>query len=229
VSFTTCSISGIREHFRWFDLPFWRLLLWASAHRSQRLIAVSEPTRADLLHYYRLPPERITVIPHGVEPRILARRKRDFRLRTGRDSRLSYPLAGDIDRGAEGGVPDVGCALAECAETGGGTTAGQLSGSRMAAVCGGGGKLSCRVPLCIGDLGRRVCQRRGYERTEDDTGRAVGVPSPTQPAIDGGVVPAMPKPGHTLLCPNETPQDNNHSSHVQRVRDGSQGSFRPRF
>jgi glycosyltransferase involved in cell wall biosynthesis len=57
------------EHFRWFDLPFWRLLLWASAQRSQRLIAVSEATRGDLLHYYRLSPERITVIPHGVEPR----------------------------------------------------------------------------------------------------------------------------------------------------------------
>ena len=57
------------EHFRWFDLPFWRLLLWASAHRSQRLIAVSEATRADLIHYYGLPAERITAIPHGVEPR----------------------------------------------------------------------------------------------------------------------------------------------------------------
>jgi glycosyltransferase involved in cell wall biosynthesis len=98
------------EHFRWFDLPFWRLLLWASAHRSQRLIAESESTRADLLHYYRLPPERIDVIPLGVETRFFelarthlepyllcvstlhphknldrlirayARRKRDFRL-----------------------------------------------------------------------------------------------------------------------------------------------------
>src|SRR5579863_229228 len=57
------------EHFRWFDLPFWRLLLWASAHRSRRLIADSESTRADLLHYYRLSPERIDVIPLGVEPR----------------------------------------------------------------------------------------------------------------------------------------------------------------
>jgi len=56
------------EHFRWFDLPFWRLLLWASAHRSRRLIAVSESTRADLLRFYRIEPERITVIPHGVDP-----------------------------------------------------------------------------------------------------------------------------------------------------------------
>jgi glycosyltransferase involved in cell wall biosynthesis len=57
------------EHFRWFDLPFWRLLLWASARRSQRLIADSESTRADLLHYYQLLPERIDVIALGVEPR----------------------------------------------------------------------------------------------------------------------------------------------------------------
>ncbi len=56
------------EYFRWFDLPFWRFLLWASAHRSHRLIAVSEATRADLLHFYRLPKERIAVVHHGVEP-----------------------------------------------------------------------------------------------------------------------------------------------------------------
>jgi len=56
------------ENFRWFDLPFWRLLLWAAAHRSRRLIAVSEATRADLLRFYRIPRERIAVIAHGVEP-----------------------------------------------------------------------------------------------------------------------------------------------------------------
>ena len=56
------------EYFRWFDLPFWRALLWVSAHRSRRLIAVSEATRADLLRIYRIPPERMCVVPHGVEP-----------------------------------------------------------------------------------------------------------------------------------------------------------------
>jgi glycosyltransferase involved in cell wall biosynthesis len=60
------------EHFRWFDLPFWRLLLWASAHRARRLIAVSEATRTDLLGVYRLPPERIDVVLHGVEPDFFA-------------------------------------------------------------------------------------------------------------------------------------------------------------
>jgi glycosyltransferase involved in cell wall biosynthesis len=56
------------EYFRWFDLPFWRLLLWTAAHRSHRLIAVSDATRSDLLQFYRTPEERIAVIQHGVEP-----------------------------------------------------------------------------------------------------------------------------------------------------------------
>ncbi len=56
------------EYFRWFDLPVWRFMLWAAAHRSRRIIAVSEVTRADVAHFYRLSPERIVVAPHGVNP-----------------------------------------------------------------------------------------------------------------------------------------------------------------
>ncbi len=56
------------ENFRWFDLPFWRLLLWSSAHRSRRLIADSEATRDDLLRYYHLDAARIAVVPLGVDP-----------------------------------------------------------------------------------------------------------------------------------------------------------------
>lgn len=67
------------EFFRWFDLPFWRLLLWTSAHCSRRLIAVSEATRDDLLRYYRLRANRISVVHHGVEPAFfeLASRRED--------------------------------------------------------------------------------------------------------------------------------------------------------
>ena len=53
------------EYFRWFDLPFWHLLLRLSARRSRSLIAVSESTRADLRRYYGADS---TVIHHGVEP-----------------------------------------------------------------------------------------------------------------------------------------------------------------
>ncbi len=57
------------EYFRWFDLPFWRLLLWAAARRSAALIAVSAATAADLVRHYQTPQTRIRVIPHGVEDR----------------------------------------------------------------------------------------------------------------------------------------------------------------
>lgn len=56
------------QYFRRFDLPFWRFMLWAAAHRSQKIIAVSEATRADLLHYYRIPVARVSVVHHGVDP-----------------------------------------------------------------------------------------------------------------------------------------------------------------
>jgi glycosyltransferase involved in cell wall biosynthesis len=55
------------EFFRWFDLPFWRLLLWASARRSRTLIAVSEATRDDLVHFYPFASKRVRVISHGVD------------------------------------------------------------------------------------------------------------------------------------------------------------------
>lgn len=57
------------EHFRWFDLPFWRFLLYWAARRSNVLIAVSQATRCDLLHYYRLREDKIRVVPVGVDPR----------------------------------------------------------------------------------------------------------------------------------------------------------------
>jgi glycosyltransferase involved in cell wall biosynthesis len=56
------------EHFRRFDLPFWRLLLWQAARNSTHLIAVSEATRRDLLAHYQLPSDAVSVVSHGVEP-----------------------------------------------------------------------------------------------------------------------------------------------------------------
>lgn len=55
------------EHFRRLDLPFWRALLYGAVHRSRKIVAVSEATRADLMRYYGLSAERIAVVPHGVE------------------------------------------------------------------------------------------------------------------------------------------------------------------
>ena len=58
------------EYFRWFDRPAWRLLLRQAARCSAALVAVSEATRRDLLHYYPVPSSRVTVIPHGVDERL---------------------------------------------------------------------------------------------------------------------------------------------------------------
>jgi glycosyltransferase involved in cell wall biosynthesis len=55
------------EHFRWFDLPFWCMLLFASAHRATLLLANSEATRADMLRYYRLAPGKVRLAPLGVD------------------------------------------------------------------------------------------------------------------------------------------------------------------
>jgi glycosyltransferase involved in cell wall biosynthesis len=56
------------EYFRWFDLPFWRVLLYASAHVSQIVLAISEPTAADLFRYYRLPAAKVRLERPGVDP-----------------------------------------------------------------------------------------------------------------------------------------------------------------
>jgi glycosyltransferase involved in cell wall biosynthesis len=56
------------EYFRWFDLPFWKLLLYGSAYRSRLLLADSEATRNDLLRLYRLNETKVRVAPLGVDP-----------------------------------------------------------------------------------------------------------------------------------------------------------------
>jgi glycosyltransferase involved in cell wall biosynthesis len=64
------------EHFRWFDLPFWRFLLWASARRSSAMIAVSKATEADLARVYPFTEGRVTVIAHGVDAAFFALERR---------------------------------------------------------------------------------------------------------------------------------------------------------
>ena len=76
------------EYFRWFDLPFWRVFLWASAHRSTALITPSQATASDLLKWYAVRPEKVHVISHGVDPNM-------YDVETRRPTRISrkYLLA----------------------------------------------------------------------------------------------------------------------------------------
>ena len=73
------------EHFRWIDRPFWRYFVWQAVHSSARLVALSEATRADLLHYYSIRAEKVAVIHPGVEPEF-------FALRQARQGRACEPI-----------------------------------------------------------------------------------------------------------------------------------------
>src|SRR5579864_1200435 len=60
------------EHFRRFDLPFWRFFLFWSAQLSEIVIADSAATAADLETFYRLPSRKTRTIPLGVDPAFFA-------------------------------------------------------------------------------------------------------------------------------------------------------------
>ena len=65
------------ENFRWWDLPFWNLLLWASARRADRAIAVSHATEGDLRRSYPFLDGKIAVVHHGVDPAFFAMERRE--------------------------------------------------------------------------------------------------------------------------------------------------------
>lgn len=66
------------EYFRWFDLPFWKMLLFGSAHVSRLLLAPSGATARDVTGHYRLREGKVRVTPLGVDPVFfdLAQRRR---------------------------------------------------------------------------------------------------------------------------------------------------------
>ena len=63
------------EYFRWFDLPFWRALLFWAAHLSRILIADSLAVKQDLVRYYRLPARKVRVANLGVDEDFFAIRR----------------------------------------------------------------------------------------------------------------------------------------------------------
>ncbi len=50
---------------------------WWSVRRARRIIAISQTTANDLIRFYRVPPERIAVIPHGVDTQFFPRSPQD--------------------------------------------------------------------------------------------------------------------------------------------------------
>jgi glycosyltransferase involved in cell wall biosynthesis len=57
-----------RQNFGSTELAAWHATVWISVHFSRRLITVSENSRRDVVEVYRVPPDRVQVVQHGVEP-----------------------------------------------------------------------------------------------------------------------------------------------------------------
>jgi glycosyltransferase involved in cell wall biosynthesis len=62
------SFEHSREAMPLKDTLAFRVTVPRSARRAARVIAVSERTKRDVVELYRVPPERVAVIPHGVDP-----------------------------------------------------------------------------------------------------------------------------------------------------------------
>lgn len=56
------------KNFGFFERAAWEWSVKSSVRSSERLIAVSRHTKAEITEVYGTPPERIDVVPHGVEP-----------------------------------------------------------------------------------------------------------------------------------------------------------------
>jgi glycosyltransferase involved in cell wall biosynthesis len=54
------------EYIHWKDRLFLALLMPYSLWRADRVVAVSEFTRAEIVRFYRLPPEKVVVIPNAL-------------------------------------------------------------------------------------------------------------------------------------------------------------------
>ncbi|HKP19069.1 MAG TPA: glycosyltransferase family 1 protein [Gaiellaceae bacterium] len=87
-----------------------RIFRWAvprAARRAARVIAVSERTKRDLIDLYGVPPDRITVTPHGVDPAFapgLVGGGNGYLLYVGAIQARKDPLAA-ADAAAEVGLP----------------------------------------------------------------------------------------------------------------------------
>jgi glycosyltransferase involved in cell wall biosynthesis len=52
-----------------FGYAYARLSLWAATHRADRILTVSEASKRDILRYFRVPEQKIHVIPNAIDER----------------------------------------------------------------------------------------------------------------------------------------------------------------
>jgi glycosyltransferase involved in cell wall biosynthesis len=52
-----------------FAYLYARAFMWSAAHRSVRVLTVSEFSRRDILEYFSIPEDKVTVVPNAIDPR----------------------------------------------------------------------------------------------------------------------------------------------------------------
>jgi glycosyltransferase involved in cell wall biosynthesis len=67
------SYEGYPEAFAWWPRKRAHLLYAVSAHRATRICTVSEHSRRDIARFYRVAPDKISVIPDGVDTQVFRR------------------------------------------------------------------------------------------------------------------------------------------------------------
>ena len=50
-----------------------RASMWAAAHRSDRILTVSEASKRDILHFFNVPPEKVVVVYNAIDERFSQR------------------------------------------------------------------------------------------------------------------------------------------------------------
>jgi glycosyltransferase involved in cell wall biosynthesis len=74
------SYEGFPEAFDWWTLNKARAIYCLSAHRASAVSTVSEHSKRDMVHYYKMKPEKIHVVPEGVDTRLFNRVEEDAAL-----------------------------------------------------------------------------------------------------------------------------------------------------
>ena len=144
----------------------WPVLVELIRQAAQGSVMHNDDTGMRILRLAREPGDKRTGTlhqRHRIDGGRLDRRAVLHRMETcGREPRRGAEAASTRTAGAD---PDERCVITQLAEGGRRRApAGELPRAWKAAGCGGGGQLSGRMPLCVGDAARRLSSRRTSAR-----------------------------------------------------------------
>jgi glycosyltransferase involved in cell wall biosynthesis len=73
--------------------PYARMSMWVATRKADRILTVSEASKRDILHFFDIPAERITVVPNAIDERFLAVPDEEQVERVRQRYQLDHPFA----------------------------------------------------------------------------------------------------------------------------------------